>query len=254
MAILSINANISGLIGVRPRIVYIKTDDSFSTITAANYLKPVITSGMASFYADDMAIVSYGTNDTQFFKIQMANGEIQLLPVNKEISLPVINGNIVQFDGTDGTLSDGPVAANKVLTSAITTPDVGANLISFDVTVGQAALATGGSVTLISSTGTKQYKIRGLWLNSGGTNFSGGGGNRLGQVTDNTTVFSVIPAATMQTLANERWGNTGLPFPASAALNTSTAAGANLVFKYSGGTTDYTAGSLVISGLIERLV
>lgn len=128
-----------------------------------------------------------------------------------------------------------------------------ANLIPFDITVGQAALASGGSVTLITSNGTQRYKVRSLQLNRGGTNFSGGGGDRLGQVTDGTTVYSVIPAASMQTLANAQWGATALPNPASAAINASTVAGADLVFKYSGGATDYTAGSLVISGLVERV-
>ena len=169
------------------------------------------------------------------------------------VAAATTTGNILQSNDTAGTVADGPVAANKVLTSGIVTPDQGANLVTFDITVGQAALATGGSVTLQASSGSKQYKIRTLELESGGTNFSGGGGDRLGQVTDGTTVYSVIPAATMQSLVNARWGVTGLPNAASAANNTSTAAGAALTFKYSGGTTDYTAGSLRISGLLERV-
>lgn len=163
------------------------------------------------------------------------------------------SGNIAQLGDANGSIANGPVAANKVLTSSITTPDVGANLISFDITVGQAALASGGSVTLQTSSGSKQYKIRALQFNGGGTNFSGGGGDRLGQITDGTTVYSVIPAAAMQTLVNSQWGVSALPNPASAAINTNTAAGAALVFKYSGGTTDYTAGSVVISGILQRV-
>lgn len=164
-----------------------------------------------------------------------------------------VAGNIAQFNDTAGTVTEGPVAGNKVLTSGITTPDVGANLVTFDVTVGEAALATGGAVTLQASSGSKQYKIRTLELESGGTNFSGGGGDRLGQVTDGTNVYSVIPAATMQALVNARWGVTGLPNAASIANNTSSVAGAAITFKYSGGTTDYTAGSLRISGVLERV-
>lgn len=140
-----------------------------------------------------------------------------------------------------------------ITTSAITLIPMVGNIFSFDVTVPQASLASAGSVTLVASSGTRQYKVRSLQLNSGGTNFSGGGGDRLGQVTDGTTVYSVIPAATMQSLVNAQWGVTALPNPASAAINTSTAAGASLVFKYSGGTTDYTAGSLVITGVVERV-
>ena len=153
----------------------------------------------------------------------------------------------------NGTLSDANIAANKVLTSGITTPDVGSNLIAFDVTVTSAALATGGIVTLYTSSGSKQYKVRSLQLNSGGTNFSGPSGDRLGLVTDGTTAFSLIPAATMQSLVNAQWGVTALPNPSAAAINTSTVAGASLKLVYSAGTTDYTAGSLVISGLLQRV-
>lgn len=149
----------------------------------------------------------------------------------------------------DPGASTGFVPSTKISSFAGTVP----LLISFDVTVGQAALATGGAVTLVASSGSKQFKIRSLQLNSGGTNFSGGGGDRLGQVTDGTTVYSVVPAATMQSLANAQWGVTALPNPAAAAINTSTAAGAAITFKYSGGTTDYTAGSLVITGLVEQV-
>lgn len=148
---------------------------------------------------------------------------------------------------TDPAQATGAIQVSKVVS------DPCANLISFDVTVGQAALATGGSVTLYTSSGSKQYKIRELYVNSGGTNFSGGGGDRLLDITDGTTVYSTIPAASIQTLVNTGWGVTGLPFPASAAINTNTVAGASLVAKYSGGATDYTAGSVVISGILERI-
>lgn len=162
-------------------------------------------------------------------------------------------GNILLAGDANGSIANGPVAGNKILTSSITTPDVNGNFVAFDITCGFAALASAGHIPLIVSSGSKQYKIRHLYLNSGGTNFSGGSGDRLGQVTDGTTVFSVVPAATLQTLVNAQWGATALPNPASAAINTSTVAGANLYFAYSGGTLDYTAGSVVISGIAQRV-
>src|ERR1041385_6683551 len=78
-------------------------------------------------------------------------------------------------------------------------------------------------------------------------------GDRDAQVTDGVTSYSVIPAATMQSLVNAQWGATALPNPGSAAINTSTQAGVNLTLRYSGGTTDYTAGSLTISGILQRV-
>lgn len=124
----------------------------------------------------------------------------------------------------------------------------------FDVTVDAADLATGGSVILVPNVNrfgtTIKFKISNLWVNYGGTNFSGGGGDRLLSITDNTTDFSVIPAATLQALVNAGWGSTDIPYPASASLNTTAN---NLVAKYSGGTTDYTTGSVVISGVVEMV-
>lgn len=165
-----------------------------------------------------------------------------------------ISGNFPVASGTGGVMVDSGRAADVLLYSAIVTPDVSINLVRFDVTVGQADLAAGASKILYASGGTKQYRIVALWINSGGTNFSGGGGDRLGEITDGTTSYSIIPAATMQALVNAAWGGgTDLPFPASAPLNTATVAGANLVMKYNTGTTDYLAGSVVISGILQRI-
>lgn len=161
----------------------------------------------------------------------------------------ITSGNITKFNDTTGTLIDGGLAANVILSSSITTPDTNANIVSFSVSCGQAALAAAGSVTLYTSSGSKRYRINTLYLNTG-TNFSGGGGDRLGSVTDGTTSFSSVPAATMQTLTNSTWGATALTI--ATTPTTSIAAGASLLFKYSGGTADYTAGALTICGTLIR--
>jgi hypothetical protein len=186
-----------------------------------------------------------GANNINFATITAGGSSLFLQSANNLSDLASASTAVTNLGFTQ--------AAGKYLYSSLASPDQSIDLVSFDTTVGQAALAAGGSVSLVTSSGAKQYKLRVLQLNSGGTNFSGGGGDRLGQVTDGTTVYSVIPAATMQSLVNAQWGVTALPNPASAAINTSTAAGASLVFKYSGGTTDYTAGSLVISGIVQRV-
>ena len=131
-------------------------------------------------------------------------------------------------------------------------PIVG-DFVAFEATVSQASLASGGSVALIDAKSGEQWKVRGLLLSGGGTNFSGGGGDRLLSITDGTSTWSVIPAATLQALAAARWGDTGLPFPATAAhLTTASAAGIDITAQYSGGATDYTAGSCTIVVMAER--
>lgn len=202
------------------RRVKIISSDNLATVTAAGYLNPQSLQGFV-IYNTDAISMWYGA----------------VVGVGEQIISP-------------GTYSEFiPVIVNGVITLQVFSNQV----INTDVTVTAAALANGGKVVLIPSSGTEQFIIRSLNLNSGGTNFSGGGGDRLGQVTDGTTVYSIIPATDMQTLVNAAWGSTALPFPASAPINTKTAAGANLYFAYSGGTTDYTTGSLVITVEAQRV-
>ncbi len=143
--------------------------------------------------------------------------------------------------------------SNKLLYSSFASPDTQSNLIVKNVTAGQAALATAGHVVIQSSSGSKQYQIVDMWLNKVGTNFSGGGGDRNIQITDGTSVWSIIPAATAQSLTNSRWGDTGLPIPASVSFSTASAAGVSLYMAYQGGTTDYSAGSLTLTILLCRI-
>ncbi len=203
------------------RRVRLISTDNLATVTAAGYLNPQSLQGFVIYNTD---IISVWYN---------AVGSV---------------GQIVQSPGLFveciALISTKGVITLQVFNSQV---------LSFDTTVTAAALAAGGKVVLVASSGSQQYVIRSLNLNSGGTNFSGGGGDRLGQVADGTTVYSLIPAATMQALANAAWGSTALPFPAAAAINKPTAAGANLFFAYSGGTLDYTLGSLVISGTVQRV-
>lgn len=168
-----------------------------------------------------------------------------------DFNITIVNAAVGQ--STTLTIPNVANSVGSFLMCNLGVSDIASNLIGFDVTVAFSDMSGGTSKTLYTSGGSRQYKIVSLFANRGGTNFSGGGGDRLGAITDNTTVYSVIPAASLQTLANARWGDTALPFPASAAINTSTAAAASLVMKYSGGTADYTAGSVVISGIVKRV-
>jgi hypothetical protein len=199
-----------------PRIVRVSTDGTYSDVTTLNFLALAQTANPeVSFLSTDVFFVSYNSG------------------ANFGIFTDVISGNNITLI---------PSSQQNV-----------GSLIPFNVTVGQSSLASAGNVKLITAqSATAQYRVFSLFLNSGGTNFSGGGGDRLGQVTDATTVYSVIPATNMQTLLNAGWGiSTPLPFPVSAPIDTLTAAGIGLLFKYSGGATDYTTGSLVMSGIVQ---
>ena len=123
----------------------------------------------------------------------------------------------------------------------------------FETTVGQAALASAGTVKLLDAQSGERWKVRDLFLSGAGTNFSGGGGDRLLRIGDGTATWSVVPAATLQSLAAARWGDSGAPFPATAAdLTLASAAGTDITAAYSGGATDYTAGQATIVLVAER--
>ena len=113
--------------------------------------------------------------------------------------------------------------------------------------------AAGEKVILTVATG-RQYKVREIFLTGAGTNFDAGG-DRLLDITDNTSIWTAIPVATLKALAVARWGDTGTPFPATAVhMNTASAASTDIVAKHSGGATDFTAGSLTLIVVFERVV
>lgn len=116
-----------------------------------------------------------------------------------------------------------------------------------EVTASQADLAAAGVKAIFTrENDTQRIKIRDVILFGGGTNFSGGGGDRTIIITDGTTTYGTIAAALAQALATTRWGGTNFSFGAGAAPNTKSVAGQNVRLAYAGGAADYTAGSLTI--------
>lgn len=124
-----------------------------------------------------------------------------------------------------------------------------------EITAGFAALAAAGTVPIFTpENATQRVKVRDMMLIGGGTNFSGGGGDRTIVITDGTTTFGTIAAALAQSLATTRWGGTNFSFGSAAAPNTAHVAGQNLRLAYAGGAADYTAGSLVLVVSYELVV
>lgn len=141
--------------------------------------------------------------------------------------------------------SSGAATSNFVLSQSIAPT----NNVSFTkvITAGFAALATAGKINVVAHpSGTSQFAVTDIKvLNS--TGLSGGGGNRLLSVSDGTIVFngSGITAALLGTPICTVWGGTGNPI-ASGTSQVSTA-GADIFLQYTGGTTDYTAGSVQLA-------
>lgn len=109
-----------------------------------------------------------------------------------------------------------------------------------------SALATAGKVNIfVAPSVTAQIAILDIKVFSS-TGLSGGGGDRLLALTDGTIVFNNagITAALLGTPIFTLWGGTGNPISNAASIST---AGANVYLQYTGGTTDFTSGSVIIS-------
>jgi hypothetical protein len=150
------------------------------------------------------------------------------------------------------------VATGGVLNTAQGTRQSGGVVMSdlkwVDVTVTAAALDSAGSATVIAASTSDQYQVRNVRLVGGGTNFASGG-DRLISLTDGTTTYTTVANADIESApsATLDWGNTKVPF-LTGVSDTATAAGAALVFKYSGGTTDHSGtGSIKFSVCVEKV-
>lgn len=230
MSILTIVPDTAGQVGVNPRRVKVISTDDLAAITSAGYLNGLYGQPY-SFYPTDVFDISYNY-DT--------------------ISKTGIYGMFLPtFNGVQITLNQW-LPIQNLLTSSITNPDTNVNLINFDVTCNFAQLQSGGSALLFASSGTKQYKIVSLRTSGPGIAFSGGNRNASIETVGAAQVYSTIPSANLITLANHLWGDAGLPLPLGD-LNIATGPGLNLVLSYSGGTTDYTAGEIQISGFLQRV-
>ncbi len=152
-------------------------------------------------------------------------------------------------------IADGAASGDwtNIATGVKNNPVGGTYILYIEVTVNQSELASATTKILIDSSNSETYKIRELFLTGVGTDFSGGGGDRLISISDGTSIWSLIPAANLQNLDTARWGDAGMPFPSVVAhLIVNSVAGTDIVAAYSGGAVDYTAGELTVVIAYER--
>lgn len=218
MPIQNIKTQVAGLVGVSPNIVYIQTNDTQAQVLTVGYLNQAVQNGV-SFPIPCLACVSTASvvgaaQDSAFYEVQHLGANWSLI---------------------------APMGVNA--------------LAWYDVTPTFTQLAATGKVVVQLSTGSQQYKVRNIIMNYGAAGLSGGGGNRLLSLTDGTTAFNNagITAALLGTPINTVWGGTGNPLAGTVAQNTSSVAGSNIYLQYAGGTTDYTAGSVTVSVLVQRV-
>jgi len=126
-----------------------------------------------------------------------------------------------------------------------------------EATISAVTLDSGSDIVLYTPlTTTETFKVRNLLLIPDGTNFKSTGDRDVTIVTSISLLsYSIIPAATLKTIAGGLWGDTALPFPSTASTTLSTTAVTEkLLAKYSGGATSYgSVGSIKVLITIERV-
>ena len=149
------------------------------------------------------------------------------------------------------TLPDTSQFSSTFMLTALATPSLGANLITFDMEIAFDDISGGISVVIMPGLTSASYIIRDIYMGPSSSDLSGGDRDMV--IDDGTTDYAVIPSASLLTAANARWGSAAIPYPASERLMFKTAAGADLELHLTGGTADYTAGSVYISVVAERV-
>jgi hypothetical protein len=117
MAILNIDTNVVGAVGVNPRIIHINTSDALATIIATGYLNKAVQNGL-SVSNQDMALV-YGTDlvdglaGSHWFQVDVTGANTSLIASVEpgSVVLPVTANHIAAFTDTDGTIGDDPATA-----------------------------------------------------------------------------------------------------------------------------------------------
>ena len=160
--------------------------------------------------------------------------------------------------GVAGTSFQGPSTNWQIPGLATDTIGGTFNASISSSTINSSNLSSGGEVSVLPvNAATAQYQITGITLNGiSATNFSGIGGDRDISITDGTNVWSVIPAAILQSFSgfNGVWGSVYLPLPTAIDMNQLTQPGQQLQVMYTGGTTDYTSGSFSLNIQYSRIV
>ena len=253
-----------------PNIVAIVTDDDLAEITTAGYLTSdailadirALNNGDFQWKDTDMVLISYAPDFlVNWFQYDSVNatfvanptaggGSLYLQKANNlsDVADPAVSANNLGFLAN--------LASKYPFVGFSTPPDVISALKWYEVALDAVDLATGGTILIVGGSNFTQYRVRDVRINYSASGLSGGGGNRLVQITDGTTVYNNagITAALLGTPVNTMWGGSGNPLPAATvALNALTQNNAELVAKYAGGTTDYTTGIVNISVLVEQV-
>jgi len=140
MPILNIQIGEPGLVGVKPRVVYIDTNDTIAEVTTAGYLNKAVQNG-ASFSEYDMALVSTKASESAvstevaWFDISKSGQDWNLSASNGILTLP--NGEL--FVGNASNVATAVAMTGDIaITNAGVTSIVAGAIVNADVNAAAA--------------------------------------------------------------------------------------------------------------------
>ena len=160
-------------------------------------------------------------------------------------TLEIINTGVINISNTDGSVTIGGNSSFPTISVTGFTP-----ITTISVVVTHTQLAAGANVTLQGAvSATAQYVLISMSSRGGGSvNFSGGGGDRNLILGAGARTWYSISAANLAAAGSLTYipanAAPGFVPDSTNAPNSATTAGTHFFLKYSGGTTDFSAGQI----------
>lgn len=162
MAILNIQIGETGLVGVKPKVIYIDTNDTLATVTTAGYLNTAVQQG-ATFSEWDMALVSTKTTpsatSTQvaWLEVSKSGSNWSLVPTGSpgQVVLPTVANRLVHATNTTGTISTDAANVTNAGNIAAGLSGTAGTLISFPGTAARGSLI----LSAVANTGNTNVTI-----------------------------------------------------------------------------------------------
>lgn len=206
----------------------------------------VVTSGSSGHSGAFHAYPSVANSG--YFSIESSSNTGNTVTVFKN----AIMGQASTIYLSDPGTSNGYVPVSSVPAS-LTPADV---IFTQQVAINASDLASSGHAVLYTPPSEPGIEIEVLDIrvlaSPDNTGLSGGSGNRLLHITDGTMLYNNagITAALLGTPVNTIWGGTGNPLPSGSPMSTTFSS--TLYAQYSGGSADYTTGSVLLELRLRR--
>lgn len=174
MSILTYQIGQVGLAGVKPKIIYIDTDDTVATVTTAGYLNTLVDKFQVQLQESDIALVSTkttpGASSTQvgFYDVSFSSGNWSLSASSGTITLAsgdifvgnasnVATGVTMSGDATIDntgalTIEDDAVTTAKILDANVTLAKLAAGITPSHITKFAGKESNGGGSATIAIT------------------------------------------------------------------------------------------------------